>query len=86
MVSLSVCVCVCACVCMCVCMCVCACVCVRGPQEVDVITGTGKLVTASATGPDCKLFAALPGSCGTLGIITRAVLRVRVPVPVCVHV
>lgn len=42
-----------------------------------VVTPDGKLVIASATNEHSGLFHALPGSCGTLGFIISATIRVN---------
>jgi FAD/FMN-containing dehydrogenase len=46
-------------------------------QSVTLVTPDGKLITATDSNEHSGLFRALPGSCGTLGFIIGAALRVR---------
>jgi FAD/FMN-containing dehydrogenase len=40
-------------------------------QELDILTGDGRLVTATPDGPDAELFRAFPNSYGSLGYAVR---------------
>ncbi len=52
----------------------------RCVSEYEVVLGDGELVTASPTAHE-PLYHALPGSCGSLGILTAARLRLRPAYP-----
>ncbi len=43
-------------------------------REIEVLTGTGDIVTATPEGPDAELFRAFPNSYGTLGYALRLVI------------
>ncbi|MFY0409530.1 FAD-binding oxidoreductase, partial [Solicola sp. PLA-1-18] len=50
--------------------------------EMDVMTGSGKVVTASPDGPHADLFAAFPNSYGSLGYATRLRIELEAVAPV----
>ena len=45
--------------------------------EMDILTGSGEIVTAAPDGPDAALFFGFPNSYGTLGYATRLKIRLE---------
>ncbi len=50
-------------------------------RELDILTGTGEVVTATADGPHADLYRAFPNSYGSLGYAVRLVIDVEPAAP-----